>query len=220
MKRGVFLVPVVLGFGWLAACSSETNASSSGASSSSTTVASSSAASSGAGGAGTGGAAMGGSGGSGGQASFALTSTGYTEGSAIPAKYTCAGANASPDLKWTTGPAAAKSYAVVLTDKTINLVHWVIWDIPGATHALPEGVQKVANPPAPAGAKQVKSYDNSTFGYLGPCPPNQHTYELAVFALDVATLPSVTTASTRKDVVTEIQSHDLASATLTGTYAP
>jgi hypothetical protein len=81
-------------------------------------------------------------------------------------------------------------------------------------------VEKKANPAIPPGARQVKSYDNQTFGYLGPCPPSLHTYEFAVFALDVATLPGVTTASTRAQVNTEILKHDLASTTLTGTYTP
>jgi len=140
---------------------------------------------------------------------------------AIPSKYACSpGANGSPDLTWTAGPAGTLSYAVVLTDKSNNLLHWVIWDIPGGTTLLPAGVEKKATPAIPAGSKQVKSYDNKTFGYLGPCPPNKHTYEFAVFALDVATLAGVTTASTRAEVNTEILNHDLASTTLTGTYTP
>lgn len=160
--------------------------------------------------------------GSGGMAAFSLTSTGFSEGMVIPVKYACkpAGMDVSPDLSWTTGPSGTLSYAVVLTDKTNNLIHWVIWDIPGGTAALPENVQKKANPAVPAGSQQVKSFDNSTFGYRGPCPPNTHTYEFAVFALDVATLPNVTTASSRMQVKAEILNHDLGSATLTGTYTP
>lgn len=158
--------------------------------------------------------------GSGGMAAFSLTSTGFTEGSEIPVTYSCKGANTSPDFTWTPGPSGTLSYAVVLTDKSNNLIHWVIWDIPGATTSLPADLEKKANPAIPAGAKQVKAYDNATFGYLGPCPPSVHTYEFAVFALDVATLPGVTTASTRKQVDTAILNHDLASATLTGTFTP
>ena len=45
-------------------------------------------------------------------------------------------------------------------------------------------------------------------------------YELAVFALSVATLPAVTTASTRDAVKAEILKHDPTSATLSGTYTP
>jgi Raf kinase inhibitor-like YbhB/YbcL family protein len=153
-------------------------------------------------------------------ADFALTSTGFTEGTPIPPKFACDQQNTSPDLAWTPGPIGTLSYAVVLTDKSDNLLHWVIWDIPGATTALPAAVENTANPASPAGSKQVKSYDNKTFGYLGPCPPNEHTYEFAAFALDVATLANVTTASTRAQVKAEILNHDLATTTLTGTYKP
>ena len=48
----------------------------------------------------------------------------------------------------------------------------------------------------PPGSKQVKSYDNATFGYLGPCPGgNVHSYEFDLYAVDAATLPGVTTSS-------------------------
>jgi phosphatidylethanolamine-binding protein (PEBP) family uncharacterized protein len=66
----------------------------------------------------------------------------------------------------------------------------------------------------------VKSFDNQTFGYRGPCPPETHTYEFAVFALDVATLPNLTTAATLAQAKKQILLHDLGSATLTGTYTP
>ena len=72
------------------------------------------------------------------------------EGTAIPAKYACAGANVSLDLSWTPGPAGTKSYAVVLTDTSNTLIHWVIWDLAGTS--LPEGVEHKPNPATPAGA--------------------------------------------------------------------
>lgn len=160
--------------------------------------------------------------GAGGMAAFALTSTGFSEGMEIPKKYACkpAGADGSPDLSWTAGPTGTLSYAVVLTDKSNMFLHWVIWDIPSTTTALPAGVENKANPAVPAGSKQVKSFDGQTFGYRGPCPPSTHTYEFAVFALDVATLSGVTTASSRAQVDAEILNHDLGTATLTGTYTP
>lgn len=238
MKTCTALLALTLGVASFTACSSSdttstTSTSSTEATSSSTTG------SGGAGGAGSTG--VGGAGGgtsssttgvtssstasgtsssTGGMADFALTSTGFTEGAAIPPQYTCDQKKGSPDLAWTPGPTGTLSYAVVLTDKSNNLLHWVIWDIPGATTGLPAAVENKADPASPAGSKQVKSYDNKTFGYLGPCPPNEHTYEFAVFALDVATLPNVTTASTRAQVKAEILDHDLATTTLTGTYAP
>jgi len=150
---------------------------------------------------------------------FALTSSGFTEGSAIPKKYACP-SDTSPDLSWTPPPSSAASYAVVLTDESNNLDHWVIWDVPGASNSLPEGIQQVANPPAPAGAKQAKSFDGVTFGYRGPCPGNQHTYRFELYAESVGTLPNVTTASSIAAVITELEKTKIATATLTGTYTP
>ena len=160
--------------------------------------------------------------GTGGVAAFSLTSTGFSEGAEIPVKYTCDGVPkaGSPDLTWTAGPPGALSYAVVFTDKFNSLTHWVIWDIPAAITSLPAGVENKANPAIPAGSKQATSYQAQTYGYLGPCPDKKHTYEFAVFAVDVAMLPSVTTATNRDLVKKEILLHDLGSATLTGTYTP
>ncbi|MEO5726584.1 MAG: YbhB/YbcL family Raf kinase inhibitor-like protein [Byssovorax sp.] len=241
MKTCTAFLAITLGLASLTACSSSdtTSTSSTGETSSVTTGAGGSGGSGGSGGAGVssstgvggaGGAttssatasstASGSSSSTGCMVAFALTSTGVTEGAAIPPQYACAGNNGSPDLTWTQGPAGTLSYAVVLTDKSNSLLHWVIWDIAGATTSLPAGVEKTANPAIPAGSKQGKSYDKKTFGYLGPCPPNMHIYEFAVFALDVAALPNVTTASTLTQVKAEILNHDLATTTLTGTYTP
>jgi Raf kinase inhibitor-like YbhB/YbcL family protein len=199
MKACTSLFSLALGLASLSACSSGDTTSTTGMSSTGATSTTS---------------------GSGGMAAFTLTSTGFAEGAAIPAKFACAGANTSPDFAWTPGPTGTLSYAILLTDKSNNLIHWVMWDIPAATTSLPADLEKKANPAIPAGSKQAKAYDNQTFGYLGPCPPSVHTYEFAVVALDVATLPNVTTASTRPQVDAQILNHDLGTATLTGTYTP
>jgi hypothetical protein len=152
--------------------------------------------------------------------SFVLTSSAFVEGGAIPVANSCKGANESPPLTWMGAPGATKSFAVTLTDQTNALVHWAMFDVPGATTSLSAAIPNVANPPAPVGASQVKSYDNTTSGYRGPCPPSAHVYAFAVFALDVPALPNVSIASTRAQVVVEIGKHTLGSATLTGTFTP
>jgi hypothetical protein len=124
-------------------------------------------------------------------------------------------ADDSPDLSWSGAP-AAKSFAVVFTDQTNNLIHWAIWDIPANASGLPTAVQKAANPANVPGAQQVTSYDGATFGYLGPCPPVTHTYQFVVYALDVATLPGLSTSSKRSEVEATAKAHSLDSATLSG----
>lgn len=150
--------------------------------------------------------------GSGSGGAFALTSTMLTEGAAFNPANTCDGTAGSPDLTWTGGP-VAQSYAVILTDESIALDHWFIYNIAGMS--LPTKVDNTASPANAPGAHQTKSYDNSTDGYLGPCPPNKHTYTFTVFALDVATLPGTPDRTQAKAV---IQAHATAMATLTGTY--
>jgi Raf kinase inhibitor-like YbhB/YbcL family protein len=153
------------------------------------------------------------------EAALALTSTAITEGGTIPTMYSCRGTNVSPPLTWTGGP-AAQGYAVVLTDRSNQLIHSVIWDIPGSVTSLPENVAKVAEPTVPAGSKQALAYNNQTRGYLGPCPNEMHTYEFALYAVDTHPLPGVTLASTRPQVVAALMANDLALATLTATFTP
>ena len=147
----------------------------------------------------------------------ALTSTAFTDGGVIPARHSCGGMNLSVPLSWAAIP-SAQSYAVVMTDTSINLIHWVIWDIPSSTLALPEGVPNVALPPS---GKQTTSYDGATFGYLGPCPPSMHLYRFELFGLDATALPGVTTASSRAQLKAAITAHQLgAPQALTGSYTP
>lgn len=152
--------------------------------------------------------------------SFTLTSPAFAEGGVIPDENSCNGANTSPALAWTAGPGGTLGYAVVLTDLSNGLVHAVIYDIAGAALGLPADVDKTYAPADVPGAHQTRAYDNTTFGYLGPCPPNTHTYQFAVYALDVATLPGATMTTSRADAVAAIQQHDLATATLSGTFTP
>ncbi len=153
-----------------------------------------------------------------------LTSTAIVEGGVIPVVHSCRGANTSPPLAWTGGP-VAPGYALVFTDITNTaspFLHSVLWDIPGSTTALPEGIAKVYLPPVPAGSKQPLAYDNQTRGYLGPCPGSMHRYELALVAVDANPLPGLDMTSSRTVVRDAITAHALpgARATLTATFTP
>jgi len=181
----------------------------------------------GAGGAGgSGGAGQGGVGGSnagaagqagsgqGGGGSLALESSKLAGGSMFASDFTCAGDNHSPPLSWKGAPAATLSYAMVLKDTSNMMVHWVMWDIAPGTTQLSEDTPTGSEPTMPAGAKQRAGFGN-TPGYQGPCPNGiSHTYVFTVYALDVATLPNVTTTTSVGDLVTAIMGHDLASASL------
>jgi Raf kinase inhibitor-like YbhB/YbcL family protein len=150
---------------------------------------------------------------------FALTSPELTEGAMFNAANTCNGANTSPALNWADPPAGTMGFAIVFTDKSNNLVHWVIYDIPSTLTGLPADVDKVFAPPDVAGAHQTASFQANVRGYLGPCPPVLHTYEFAIHALDVATLPGATMQTNRAQAIAIIDMHRIGTpALLTGMY--
>jgi Raf kinase inhibitor-like YbhB/YbcL family protein len=153
-------------------------------------------------------------------APFKLTSTALVEGATFKTDNTCNGANKSPDLAWGPGPEGTKSYAIVFNDESLDFLHGVTYDIPVTTTSLPAGVENTYEPAKVPGAKQTLSYLTNRYGYAGPCAPkpNEDTYELVLYALNVETLPNMTKTTTRGDAETEVKKHVLKSTRLTGKY--
>jgi Raf kinase inhibitor-like YbhB/YbcL family protein len=154
-------------------------------------------------------------------AAFALTSTALAEGATFGAANTCDGANTSPPFHWVGAPAGAQSFALVLTDKTNGLVHWAIYDIPPSIVDVAAAIPSAYQPAFPAGAKQARSISGSPV-YAGPCPPKgggAHTYDFALYAVDVAALPGTTANTTKDAIVALLATHGKGTAHLTGTYA-
>lgn len=161
-------------------------------------------------------AGSGGSGGNGGGGPFKLTSSEHAEGAVFADALTCAGVGRSPALTWTPGPAGTKSYAITFLDETLtakgnaNGYHYVIWDIPASTLALPQNLPSGASLTTPVVAKQLSpanGFDNLPANtYFGPCPnaigntANTDTYAFTLYALPVeqltGTLTSVKTIET------------------------
>jgi Raf kinase inhibitor-like YbhB/YbcL family protein len=153
---------------------------------------------------------------------FTVTSQMLTANGSFAAENTCSGNNVSPQLSWVNAPGGTMSFAVVLTDLDVGagLLHWIIYDIPLATTSLGADVDKLFQPTDVAGAKQTFSFDNTTRGYLGPCPPfpETHNYQFDVYAVDSATLPNVVMDSTASAVLVQIAMHNKGHASLKGTY--
>src|SRR5271154_2165617 len=65
---------------------------------------------------------------------FLLTSPAFESDAAIPAKFTCSGANISPALSWTDPPAGTQSLVLIVDDPDAHsatpVVHWLIYAIP------------------------------------------------------------------------------------------
>ncbi len=158
-----------------------------------------------------------GAGGQAGQGAFTLTSSVLPNNGTFPAVNTCAGAGTSPPLTWTAGPAGTQSYAVVLVDTSISRYHWAIWNMAPTVNSLPAALPAGASINIPVTALQAIT-GTATPVYQGPCPNGAvHTYVFTAYALNVATLPGVATGAMAQAVFNAIQSHVLASATLTGT---
>ncbi|MBN2308963.1 MAG: YbhB/YbcL family Raf kinase inhibitor-like protein [Candidatus Hydrogenedentes bacterium] len=150
--------------------------------------------------------------------SLALSSPSFAEGQPIPKKHTGEGPDLSPPLAWGDPPAGTHGFALIADDPDAPVgtwVHWVIYGIPSATRALPEGMP--ANATLADGTMQGKS-DFGTIGYGGPMPPpgKPHRYFFKFYALDgqLELVPGMS----KKALVKAMEGHILAEGQLMGTY--
>jgi Raf kinase inhibitor-like YbhB/YbcL family protein len=144
---------------------------------------------------------------------FALSSPAFAEGAAIPARYTCDGEDVSPEIRWSGAPDATRDLALIVLDPDArDFVHWLVYDIPGASDGtLPAAMSTASNEP-PQGRNGFGKR-----GYGGPCPPSgTHHYVFAIYALGRALGLSGT--PTRSEIESAMQGDILARTTLTGIY--
>ena len=149
---------------------------------------------------------------------FSITSTAFPNGGNIPRKFTCDGADASPELSWTAPPSGTQSFALIADDPDApvgNWTHWVLYDLPAGTASLPEDVPKSEE--LPNGARQGRN-DFRRIGYGGPCPPpgKPHRYFFRLYALNSKL--NLKPGATKADVEKAIEGHVLAKAELMGKY--
>jgi Raf kinase inhibitor-like YbhB/YbcL family protein len=118
-----------------------------------------------------------------------VTSTAQEPGGRLADIHSAYHDNISPPLNWTAVP-DAKAWAVVVEDpdapRELPFVHWMIWNIPGDAHGLPQGIAQRDVPVTPQNAVQGKN-DAGQYGWFGPRPPaghGVHRYYFQVFALD------------------------------------
>jgi hypothetical protein len=147
-----------------------------------------------------------------------ITSTAFSEGQPIPAKYSCEGRDISPPLKWTNTPANTKSLALIMDDPDAPVgtwVHWVLYDLPANTTGLSEDVAKTQ---FVAGNARQGLNSWPRLGYGGPCPPpgKPHRYFFKLYALDA--MLDLKPGLTKKDLLKAMEGHVLAEGQLMGTY--
>ncbi len=151
---------------------------------------------------------------------LALTSTAFREGSSIPVKHTCDGADVSPPLAWSGTPRGTATFAVIADDPDApagTWVHWVLYDLAGSAAQLPENVAKTETCPDLGGAVQGRN-DFRRAGYGGPCPPPgpAHRYFFRLYALHAPL--KLRPGATKQEVEAAMKGHVLETAQLMGTY--
>jgi len=149
---------------------------------------------------------------SGGLWAILVRSSAFNDGEAIPAKYSAAGGNVSPALKWNAGPGGTKEYVVIVQDANSSgdrpANHWLVYGIPAGVTSLPEG--------SAGGFKQGKNYKGE-IGYIGPGKTlDEHRYFFQVLALDRPL--DAAEGAEGPDLAAKYQGWVLAKGQLIGTY--
>jgi Raf kinase inhibitor-like YbhB/YbcL family protein len=153
-----------------------------------------------------------------------LTTTAFADGAEIPPKFTQSDPNPiSPKLDWTHVPPGTVAFALIMHDPdvarertTLDQLHWLVFNIPGTAHELPEGVPP--NAQLADGAIQAKNA-GGVVGYRGPGAPAagpHHHYTFELFALD--TKLDLGPDATRADVLKAIDGHILGKGVLVGRF--
>ena len=155
-----------------------------------------------------------------------LTSSAFVDGSMIPAKHAQTGRDVSPPLSWSGAPDSTQSFVLIVHDADAaigdgadDLLHWMVWSIPGTVSSLPEGV-----PQGPQGANGMRQISGTGPYYRGPAAPATgpaHHYLFELYALDVpVTIAPVGMAppATRAAVMAAMASHIRGKGVLVGLY--
>jgi Raf kinase inhibitor-like YbhB/YbcL family protein len=142
-----------------------------------------------------------------------LTSDAFSDGGAIPPRFTCDGGGEIPLLKWSDPPTATKSFALVIDDPDApggTFRHWGVFDIRAAA--------RFTGGEHSSGTEATNDFGNS--GYGGPCPPEgngPHHYHFKLFALDTEKL-GLRAGAKIVDVENAARQHAIAKGELVGTY--
>ena len=147
-----------------------------------------------------------------------ISSTAFSEGEMIPTRYTCDGPDVSPDLSWSGVPDTARTLALICDDPDAPMgtwVHWVLYNLPAETRALPE-----AAPPNAELADGSRHGQNSwrRLGYGGPCPPSgTHRYSFKLYALDAVF--DLAPGAGKEQLLQAMEGHILGQAEVMGIYS-
>jgi Raf kinase inhibitor-like YbhB/YbcL family protein len=160
-----------------------------------------------------------------------LTIPGWPDGGQIPPKFTQAGEQISPELKWTNVPPGTQSFVVNMLDPDVSIQrgtetqpHWIVWNIPATATGLPEGVKAGAE--LPDGMRQISATGPQYRGPGAAAAGPLHHYTFEVYALDTkidvspstGETPQLAAVATRSNVMKAIQGHVLGKAVYVGLF--
>lgn len=172
-----------------------------------------------------GGRGGGGGGGRGGMRIMTLTSSAFTDGGVIPMKHAQAGHDVSPPLSWTGAPDSTRSFVLIVHDAdaaigdgTDDMLHWMVWNIPGTATSLAEGMKQGSETPV------LRQISGTGPYYRGPAAPSTgpaHHYVFELYALDAQVNVAAvgqSAAMTRAAVMDAMRTHIRGKAVLVGLY--
>lgn len=155
-----------------------------------------------------------------------LTSSAFTDGGMLSAKQAQTGRDVSPPLSWSGAPDSVQSYVLIvhdadaaIADGNDDLLHWMVWNIPGSILSLPESV-----PQGPQGANNMRQISGTGPYYRGPAAPSTgpaHHYVFEIYALDInvsVAAVGMSPPATRAAVVAAMASHIRGKGVLVGLY--
>ena len=147
-----------------------------------------------------------------------IISPDFSEGEAIPKKFTCDAQDVSRKLEWNEPSANIESLALILDDPDApagTCVHWVLYGLPADAKELPERVPRQEQ--LAGGARQGRN-DFGKIGCSEPCPPlgKPHRCFFKLYALD--TKLNLKSGATKADLERAMKPHILAHAELMGRY--
>jgi para-nitrobenzyl esterase len=149
------------------------------------------------------------------KAKLTVTTPAFKAGGDIPFENTQYRSNTFPGLSWTKGPAATRSYVLIMQDNDLlvrgaPVLHWTMFNIPASVTKLDVGMTT-----PPAGSGYGPNYKGAAQAYTGPrTPPGpKDHYHFEIFALDA------TVSDPGKDyavLVAAMAGHVLASGEVVG----
>ncbi|PSO58418.1 MAG: YbhB/YbcL family Raf kinase inhibitor-like protein [Cyanobacteria bacterium QS_4_48_99] len=152
-----------------------------------------------------------------------LQSNSFSADSTIPPVYTCDEKGISPNLSWDEPPVETQSLALIMdssdasksTHSGQKFVHWVIYNLPAQTRALPEGLPP--GEPTLEGGDSQGTNDFGELGYGAPCPSEgTQRYSFRLYALD--TPLGLEAGATKQELEKAMEGRIVATAELVGQY--